>query len=86
MSLSSIIGWVVFGFLVGLLGRFLVPGRQPLGFIGTTALGITGSFAGGFLGSLLFGGEPGQTSGWIMSSIGAAIVLAIYLYFARRRR
>ncbi|MCA9024681.1 MAG: GlsB/YeaQ/YmgE family stress response membrane protein [Planctomycetaceae bacterium] len=85
MGLASIIGWIVFGFIVGLLGRLLVPGRQPLGFIGTTLLGIAGSFAGGYLGSL-FGGAGGPSASWIMSSIGAAIVLAIYLFFARRAK
>ncbi len=86
MGLTSIIGWIIFGFIVGLLGRLLVPGRQPLGFIGTTLLGVAGSFAGGYLGSVLFGGKGGPSASWIMSSIGAAIVLAIYLFLARRSR
>jgi len=86
MGLTSIIGWIVFGFVVGLLGRLLVPGRQPLGFIGTTILGIVGSFAGGYLGSTLFGSAQGPSASWIMSSIGAAVVLAIYLFLARRSR
>ncbi len=86
MTLTTLIGWILFGFIVGLLGRFLVPGKQPLGFIGTTLLGIAGSFAGGILAAPLTGGKLGDTSGWMMSSIGATIVLALYLYFSRRSR
>lgn len=83
--LTTIIGWIVFGFIVGMLGRLLVPGRQPLGFIGTTVLGVAGSFAGGLLASLLAGRELGHSSSWIMSSIGAAIVLAAYVAYARKK-
>ena len=86
MELTSIIGWIVFGFIVGLLGRLLVPGQQPIGCIATTLLGIAGSFAGGYLGSILFGGAGGPTGSWILASIGAALVLAAYLFIARRSR
>ena len=65
-TIAAIIGWIVFGFIVGLLGRLFVPGRQPLGFLGTTILGVIGSFAGGAIGALFTGKEIGDPAGWIM--------------------
>ncbi|MCA9258643.1 MAG: GlsB/YeaQ/YmgE family stress response membrane protein [Planctomycetales bacterium] len=79
--LTAIIGWIVFGLIVGAIARLLVPGRQPLGLAKTMALGVVGSFLGGFVGYLLAGGSPLQASGWIGSVIGAVVVLA----FATRR-
>ena len=76
-----ILGWIVFGFVVGLIARFLMPGRQPMGFIMTTILGIVGSFVGGFLGWAIFGHDASQgalqPSGLIGSIIGAVILLLI---------
>lgn len=83
-TLAAMIGWIIFGFIVGLLGRLLVPGRQPLGFLGTTLLGIVGSFAGGAIAALFTNRELGHPSGWLMSIIGAALVLGAYLAYARR--
>ena len=83
--LLAILGWIVFGLIVGALGRLLVPGPQPLGWLGTIGLGVAGSFAGGFLAYLIRGGEPFQPSGFLMSLLGAVIVLAVYLAVARRR-
>jgi len=63
--------------IVGGIARLLMPGRDPLGCFGTIALGIAGSFAGGILGTLLFKG-PGaeiKTGRWIMSIVGAMLVL-----------
>ncbi len=71
------IGWVVFGFLVGLIARGLVPGTQPLGCLRTIVLGIAGSFVGGLIGFLLVGGSVFQSSGWIGSILGAIILLVI---------
>jgi uncharacterized membrane protein YeaQ/YmgE (transglycosylase-associated protein family) len=71
------IGWIVFGFLVGLIARGIVPGEQPLGCLRTILLGIAGSFVGGAIGYLFQGGSLVQSSGWIGSVIGAIILLAI---------
>ena len=80
LSLMGIIGWCVFGLIVGAIARFLMPGRQSMGWLLTIGLGIVGSFAGGFLSSLIFGGGDNlaNPAGWIMSIIGALIVLFIY--------
>ena len=83
MDLTAIVTWIIFGAIVGVIARFLMPGRDPMGWVGTIVLGIIGSFVGGFLAQLLFTGNasvPPPTAGWIGSIIGAIIVLAIYRY------
>lgn len=83
LNLTSIVTWIIFGAIVGVIARFLMPGRDSMGWIGTIVLGIIGSFVGGFLAQLLFAGNaalPPPTSGWIGSIIGALVVLAIYRY------
>jgi uncharacterized membrane protein YeaQ/YmgE (transglycosylase-associated protein family) len=76
-TIGAVIVWIVFGLFIGLIGRLLVPGRQPMGFLATIVLGIAGSFAGGFLTYLFRGGEPLQPTGILMSIIGAIIVLVL---------
>lgn len=77
-NLIDLFLWALFGLVVGLIARFLVPGRQRLGLFLTIFLGIAGSFAGGFLNSVIFASGPNfQSSKWIMSIIGAVIVLLI---------
>jgi uncharacterized membrane protein YeaQ/YmgE (transglycosylase-associated protein family) len=81
-----ILGWIVFGFIVGAIARFLMPGRQPLGFIMTTVLGIVGSFVGGVIANAFHGmplSEPAPAS-WIGAVIGAFLVLFIYSMVANR--
>ena len=86
--LGTIIGLIVIGLVAGFVARALVPGRQSMSVLQTILLGIVGSFVGGFLGRLLFGGNDGdsfvQPSSWIGSIIGAIIVLVIYLAIKRR--
>lgn len=71
------IGWIVFGFIVGLIARGIVPGDQQLGCLRTILLGVAGSFVGGAIGYLFQGGSLIQSSGWIGSVVGAIILLAI---------
>lgn len=73
----SILGWIIFGLIVGAIARLFYPGRQDIGMWKTILLGVVGSFVGGFLGYLLFGGAAFQGAGWIGSILGAIIVLAI---------
>ena len=75
----SIFGWIIFGLIVGLIARGLVPGSQPMGCLRTIFLGIAGSFVGGAIGFLLLGGSVIQSSGWIGSIVGAIILLVIYV-------
>jgi uncharacterized membrane protein YeaQ/YmgE (transglycosylase-associated protein family) len=73
------IAFLIFGFVIGLIARALLPGRQKLGLILTTMLGMAGSLLGGFLGILLFGRGPGEpvAAGWIGSILGALLLLGI---------
>ena len=74
----NIIGWIVVGFIAGVLARFLYPGAVEMGWIMTTLLGIGGSFAGGFIGSL-FTKEKDMgrlnAAGLVMSVIGAMVLI-----------
>lgn len=72
-----IIGWMLFGLIVGAIARFVYPGEQDIGLLKTMLLGVIGSFIGGFLAFLFFGGSAFQASGWIGSILGSVIVLAI---------
>lgn len=83
--LGAIISWIIFGFIAGAIARFLVPGRQPMSFFQTMALGIVGSLAGGFVAWLFTGGSPLQPSGFVLSILGATGVLAFFVYRARKR-
>ena len=88
MDLTSIVTWIIFGGIVGLIARFLLPGRDSMSLVATIVLGIIGSFVGGFLAQLLFNGNaslPPPTAGWIGSIIGAIVVLVIYRYSQGRR-
>jgi uncharacterized membrane protein YeaQ/YmgE (transglycosylase-associated protein family) len=88
VDINAILMWIVFGAVVGIIARFLVPGRDSMGWVGTIVLGIIGSFVGGFLAQLLFTGSasvPPPTAGWIGSIIGAIVVLLIWRYSQGRR-
>jgi uncharacterized membrane protein YeaQ/YmgE (transglycosylase-associated protein family) len=87
-TIGAIIGWAVFGLIVGLIARLLMPGPQPLGLVMTMILGIVGSLLGGFVSWLFAGGpdEPFHAAGWIMSILGAVLVLWIVSAATRRTR
>ncbi|MBW3604759.1 MAG: GlsB/YeaQ/YmgE family stress response membrane protein [Actinobacteria bacterium] len=75
----SLIFFIIIGLIAGYVARAVVPGPDPMGIVGTLLLGIVGSFVGGFLWNLLFGGgDLLATSGLIGSIIGAIIALLIY--------
>ncbi|MCA8999059.1 MAG: GlsB/YeaQ/YmgE family stress response membrane protein, partial [Planctomycetaceae bacterium] len=74
-TIGAILTWLVFGLIVGALGRLLVPGRQAMSWLSTIALGVLGSFAGGAISALFNGGNLLQPSSFLMSVIGAVIVL-----------
>ncbi len=84
----TIISYSVFGLVAGLIARFLVPGRDPMGLIGTIVLGVAGSFAGGFAWNLLVTGnddlfafEPANLGG---SILGAIVLLVLMRLFGLR--
>jgi len=81
----EILSWIVFGLVIGIIAKVLMPGRDPGGFIVTTLLGVAGAMIGGFVGRAMgFYGE-GQTAGWLMSILGAVLLLAMYRMMVRRR-
>ena len=75
----GIIWTIVFGLIVGIIAKFLMPGdNEPKGFIMTAILGIVGSFVGTFLGQALGFYGAGEAGGWIASIVGAVILLVIW--------
>ncbi|MGD1008838.1 MAG: GlsB/YeaQ/YmgE family stress response membrane protein [Candidatus Aminicenantales bacterium] len=82
----NIIWWIISGFVVGLIARAVLPGVQHMGFIRTTLLGIVGSLLGGVFGVLVSRRKEGQRfhrAGFILSLIGAIIVLYLWQRFLR---
>jgi uncharacterized membrane protein YeaQ/YmgE (transglycosylase-associated protein family) len=82
----SIIVLIITGLIVGAIAKLLMPGRDPGGFIVTILLGIAGSLLGGFLGRALGFYHEGEPAGWIMSILGAIVLLGLYRLFVGRRR
>lgn len=80
----SIIGWIVFGLIVGVVGKLLMPGKDPGGFLATVAIGIIGALFGGMLGRMI--GMYGQDDpvGFVMAVIGAILFLWLYRVMTRR--
>lgn len=81
----GIIGWIVFGLIVGVIAKLLMPGRDPGGFIVTILLGIAGSLLGGWVGRVLGMYPPGHPAGFLMSVLGAILILFLYRVVARPR-
>ena len=83
----AILTWIVFGLVVGVIAKLLMPGKDPGGFIVTMLIGIAGSLIGGFVGRAITGNTASESAGagWIMSIVGAILLLAIYRMMVRRR-
>ncbi len=78
--------WIaIIGFVAGLLARALHPGKDNLGFIMTAVLGIAGSFAATYLGQFMGLYKEGENAGFIMSVIGAVVLLVIYGLVAKKK-
>lgn len=84
-DVMDIVVWLLVGLVAGAIARFLVPGRDPMGWLGTLVLGLVGSLIGGFLGELIGGGD-GEVSpaGLLGSIVGAIIALLVYRAVSRR--
>ena len=80
----GILGWIVFGLIVGVIAKLLMPGRDPGGMLVTIALGIAGALIAGFLGRALGWYLPGEPAGFIMATLGAILLLFMYRRFAAR--
>jgi uncharacterized membrane protein YeaQ/YmgE (transglycosylase-associated protein family) len=81
----GIISWIFLGLIAGALAKFLVPGKDPGGFIVTILIGIVGAILGGFLGSFIGLGkvESFDFGGIIIATLGAIILLVLYRLFRK---
>jgi uncharacterized membrane protein YeaQ/YmgE (transglycosylase-associated protein family) len=82
----GILGWILFGLVIGALAKFVMPGRDGGGILVTILLGIVGALVGGFLGRALGLYQPNEPAGFIGALVGAIVVLFIYRMATGRRR
>lgn len=83
--MMGILGWILFGLVVGALAKLVMPGRDPGGIVVTMLLGIAGALLGGFLGRALGFYGANEAAGFLMSFAGAVVLLAAYRAIIRRR-
>jgi uncharacterized membrane protein YeaQ/YmgE (transglycosylase-associated protein family) len=81
----GILGWIVFGLIVGAVAKLLMPGKDPGGIIVTSLLGIAGAVIGGYIGRAVGLYGPGDAAGFVMALIGAIVLLVIYRFTVGRR-
>lgn len=82
--MGHLIGQILFGLVVGIIAKFLMPGRDPGGIIVTILIGIAGALLGTFIGRTLWGG-PDYSAGWITAIVGSILLLAGYRLIVGRR-
>ena len=83
--MGDLLIWILFGLVVGALAKLVMPGNDPGGIIVTILLGIAGSLLGGFLGRMLGLYDRGEAAGFLMSLVGAVLLLVLYRQFVRSR-
>jgi uncharacterized membrane protein YeaQ/YmgE (transglycosylase-associated protein family) len=81
----GIIGWIIFGLIVGAVAKLLMPGRDPGGFIVTMLIGMVGAMIGGFLGRMLGLYAEGEPAGFFMAVIASVILLYLYRMMTKGR-
>jgi uncharacterized membrane protein YeaQ/YmgE (transglycosylase-associated protein family) len=74
----GVLGWILFGLIVGIIAKIVMPGRDPGGIIVTMLIGIAGALVGGFIGQTVGLYRQGDAAGIIMSVIGAVLLLFVY--------
>ena len=82
----NIIWTILLGLAAGIIAKFIYPGKENMGWIMTTLLGIAGSFVASYLGQWLKIYQPGQTAGFIGSIVGALILLFVYGLIKKKAR
>jgi len=80
-----LIGWILFGLIVGLIARVLMPGRDPGGFLVTILFGIAGAVLGGFLARAIGWYGPEESAGFLLSLAGSILLLWLYRQFRPRQ-
>ena len=82
--MMGLLGWAIFGLIVGALAKLVMPGKDPGGIIVTMLLGIVGAILGGFVGQAMGLYGPGEPAGFVMSLLGAMLLLFLYRMATRR--
>ena len=82
----GVLGWIVFGLVVGIIAKLVVPGRDPGGLFLTMGLGIVGALVGGYLGRILGLYGPNDPVGFLMALGGSILLLVVYRMMARGHR
>jgi uncharacterized membrane protein YeaQ/YmgE (transglycosylase-associated protein family) len=82
--MGHLIGQILFGLVVGVIAKLIMPGRDPGGIFITILLGIAGALVGTFVGRMLWGG-PDYSAGWLTAILGSILLLALYRVIAGRR-
>jgi len=80
----GVLGWILFGLIVGVIAKLVMPGKDPGGIIVTMALGIAGALVAGFIGRALGWYRPDEAAGFIMATLGAVLLLFVYRRFSAR--
>jgi len=80
----SLLSLILFGLVIGIIAKLLMPGRDPGGFLITILLGIAGAVLGGYLGRLMGFYGPNEGAGFFMALLGAILLLALYRLAMRR--
>jgi uncharacterized membrane protein YeaQ/YmgE (transglycosylase-associated protein family) len=80
----GVLGWIFFGLVVGVVAKFLTPGRDPGGFFVTILIGIIGAMLGGFIGRVLGWYGEGDPVGFVMAVVGSIILLVLFRLASRR--
>jgi len=81
----GLLGWIVFGLIVGVIAKVVMPGKDPGGIVVTALLGIAGAVVGGFLGRTIGFYGSGEGAGVVMAVVGAVLLLFLYRNFVKRR-
>jgi uncharacterized membrane protein YeaQ/YmgE (transglycosylase-associated protein family) len=84
-NMLGVLGWIVFGLIVGIIAKLLMPGPDPGGMILTVLLGVAGALIGGFLGRAVGLYGPNDAAGIFMSVLGAIVLLFAYRKFSTAR-
>ena len=81
----GVIGWIIFGLIVGIVAKFLMPGRDPGGFVITAIIGIVGALLGGYLGRAIGWYREGEPAGFVVAVLGSIVLLVLYRLVLGRR-
>lgn len=81
----SLLSWIIFGLIVGALAKLVMPGRDPGGIFITIGLGVAGAIVGGMIGRALGFYGPADAAGFLMSLLGAVLLLWLYRQFRTRQ-